>query len=290
MHKLSLRKILMCVKTEYLRWLIDPRMIIVAVLVLFVYSFAISPLRSAAEEMGVSLNILEPFIAVANSNMIMLIVPLVFLTLISDYPKTDSSLFFSISRVGRVNWVLSQIVLMIMMIMTYLIMLFTASVLPCISDGYAGSEWSDTATKYITFFPDRSFDFVAGLLPENLYNQVTVFRAALEGYLLIALYLFILGMLMLNACLFKIKVIGIVISGGIVSIGAGLCAIGSDAMWFLPMAHSIIWTHYTRYFKVPVKSMGASWAYLGALSVILIITAIIKIRNYNYDTTLTIYN
>ena len=290
MHKLSFRKVLLSARTEYVRWLVNPRMIIIAVMLIFVYSFAIAPLQSAAEEMGVKLNALEPFIAVANSGAIMMIVPLVFLTLVSDFPKTDNNTFLSISRTGRINWVLSHILLMIMMILTYLAVIFIVSVLPCIGSTFWGSEWSDTATKYDVFFPDRKGDFVSELLPENLYNQLTIFRAAAESYLLIALYLLFLGMILLTACLFKIKVIGMVIAGGIVSIGAGLCAVYSGAMWLFPMANSIIWIHYTRYFSIPVKSMTFSYMYLIFCTVGLIIISVLKVRNYSYDTTLMIDN
>ena len=53
MHKLSFRKVLLSARTEYVRWLVNPRMIIIAVMLVFVYNFAIAPLQSAAEEMGV---------------------------------------------------------------------------------------------------------------------------------------------------------------------------------------------------------------------------------------------
>ena len=220
----------------------------------------------------------------------MMIVPLVFLTLVSDFPKTDNNTFLSISRTGRINWVLSQILLMIMMIITYLALIFVVSVIPCIGNCFWGNEWSDTATKYTTVFPDRAGDFVSELLPENLYNQLTIFHAAAESYLLIALYLLLLGMILLTACLFKIKVIGMVIAGGIVSIGAGLCSVYSEAMWLFPMANSIIWIHYTRYFSIPVKSMTFSYMYLIIGTMGLIIISVLKVRNYSYDTTLTIDN
>lgn len=290
MHKLSFRKVLLSARTEYVRWLVDPRMIIIVVMLVFVYSFAISPLQAAAEEMGVKINALEPFIAVANSGLIMMIVPLVFLTLVSDFPKTDNNTFLSISRTGRINWVLSQILLMVMMIITYLALIFVMSVLPCIGKCFWGNEWSDAATKYTTVFPDRAGDFVSELLPENLYNQLTIFHAAAESYLLIALYLFLLGMILLTACLFKIKVIGMVIAGGIVSIGAGLCSVYSEAMWLFPMANSIIWVHYTRYFSIPVKTMTFSYTYLCIGAVGLMTASVLKVRNYSYDTTLTIDN
>ena len=49
-------------------------MVIVAVLLIFINNFAVSPLTNNAELMGEPLNILEPFIAVANSEILILLI------------------------------------------------------------------------------------------------------------------------------------------------------------------------------------------------------------------------
>ena len=87
--KISLRKIWAVARTEWLKWVCNPRMIIIPVLTVFIYSYAITPLLERSEKMGEPLNLLEPLIAVGNSGMLTLIIPLVFLTLMSDFPKTD---------------------------------------------------------------------------------------------------------------------------------------------------------------------------------------------------------
>lgn len=94
MNNFSIKKCFSCAKTEYIKWICDARMIILAVLLIFIYSFAIEPLLLNAELMNEPLNILEPFIAISNSWAILLIVPLVFLTLIADYPKIDTNTVF----------------------------------------------------------------------------------------------------------------------------------------------------------------------------------------------------
>lgn len=99
-------------------------MIILGVLLIFIYSFAIEPLKSNAKLMGEPLNILEPFIAIANSGAILLIIPLVFLTLIADFPKIDTNTVFYIMRVGRLNWLFGQLLKLIFMALSYLAVIF----------------------------------------------------------------------------------------------------------------------------------------------------------------------
>ena len=160
-------------------------MVIVAVLLIFINNFAVSPLTNNAELMGEPLNILEPFIAVANSEILILIIPIVFLTLIADYPKVDTNTVFYIVRIGRANWFVGQILKLVFMIISYLAVIFLGTVLPMLSKGFWYNGWSNVATGFVKMFPDRRGDFGVELLPENLYNQLTVFSAAVQSYLLV---------------------------------------------------------------------------------------------------------
>lgn len=109
MKNFSLKQSFFCARAEFIKWICDARMMILGVLLIFIYSFAIEPLKSNAELMGEPLNILEPFIAIANSGAILLIIPLIFLTLIADFPKIDTNTVFYIMRVGRLNWLFGQL-------------------------------------------------------------------------------------------------------------------------------------------------------------------------------------
>ena len=106
-------------------------MVIVAVLLIFINNFAVSPLTNNAELMGEPLNILEPFIAVANSEILILIIPIVFLTLIADYPKVDTNTVFYIVRIGRANWFVGQILKLVFMIISYLAVIFLGGFAVC---------------------------------------------------------------------------------------------------------------------------------------------------------------
>ena len=136
MKNFSLKQSFFCARAEFIKWICDARMIILGVLLIFIYSFAIEPLKSNAELMGEPLNILEPFIAIANSGAILLIIPLVFLTLIADFPKIDTNTVFYIMRVGRLNWLFGQLLKLIFMALSYLAVIFLGAVLPMLSERF----------------------------------------------------------------------------------------------------------------------------------------------------------
>lgn len=283
MNNFSIKKSFSCAKTEYVKWICDARMIILAVLVIFIYSFAIEPLLANAELMNEPLNILEPFIAVSNSWAILLIIPLVFLTLIADYPRIDTNTVFYIIRIGRLNWLLGQIIKLVFMAVSYLAVIFLGAVIPMLSKGFWYNGWSNVATGFVKMFPEKRGNFGVQLLPENLYNQISVFKAAVQSYLLVFAYMMIIGLLLLAFSLIKRKTAGFVLCGAIISLGTAFCSIKTSLMWTMPMGNSIIWLHYTKYFKEPVMSMGFSAIYLTAFIAVLLIFCGISIHKFNYD-------
>jgi len=283
MKKFSLKQAFSCEVTEFVKWVCDARMVIVAVLLIFINNFAVSPLTNNAELMGEPLNILEPFIAVANSEILILIIPIVFLTLIADYPKVDTNTVFYIVRIGRANWFVGQVLKLVFMIVSYLAVIFLGTVLPMLSKGFWYNGWSNVATGFVKMFPDRRGDFGVALLPENLYNQLSVFEAAVKSYLLVAAYLMIIGLILLVFSLFKRKTLGFIICGGMISLGMAFSAIRTNLMWTMPMANSITWLHYTKYFKKPIMPMSFSVIYLLVLIAVLLVFGGIAIGKFNYD-------
>lgn len=283
MSKISLRKSLSCAFVEAGKWILDARMIIIPVLLIFIYSFAIEPLLANASLMGEKLNVFEPFAAVVNSGAILLIVPLCFLTLISDYPKIDNNTIFYIFRTGRLNWLTGQLLRLVIMALFYLGTIFIGSVVPVLFRGYFSNSWSKVATSFAVVFPEYSSNFGVQLLPENLYNQMSIFSAAIESYLLVFAYLLVLGLILLLFSLLKKKTLGFIISGSIIAIGTALCSIKSDLMWGTPMAHSIIWLHYTKYYRSPIVPLWVSCLYFCAIIAILVLMCYISVRKFNYD-------
>ena len=106
------------------------------VLLIFIYSFIIEPLSLHAIKMNSPLNILEPFIATVNSEILMIIVPAVFMALFSDFPRTDGNTLFFLQRIGKLNWILGQILYSLMAIVTYVVAIFMGSVAPLLAKSF----------------------------------------------------------------------------------------------------------------------------------------------------------
>ena len=279
-----LRCILAVARTEYLCWLTDPRVIIVGVLLVFMRSLAVEPLLERAVKFGEKLNILEPFVAVGNSGMLVMLMPCVFLILISDYPKMTGSTLFFIRRTGKTNWFWGQVLFLLMAIATFLIAVLIGSML--VSGGAFSDSWSNTVTKYAARFPNEADSFVSQLLPSNLYNQLSLFSAVLHTIALMTMYLFSLSLIIYFFKLIHIQSFGLFAAIFIVAAGVMTCSLKSQSMWAFPMANTIVWLHYDEILSRRNFPVWCSYAYFAtAITVLLTLNtcAARKLQLYNIE-------
>lgn len=279
------KQIISVAKAEYIKWLTDPRVVIAGVMLVFMRTLAVEPLLERAERFGERLNIAEPFVAIGNSGMLVMLMPCVFLILISDYPKMTGNTLFFIKRTGRVNWFLGQLLFLIMAVFTFMTFVLLGSVL--VSDGSAASRWSDTVTKYEARFPDEAGSFASQLLPSNLYNQLSLPSAVVQTMVLMSAYLFMLSLVIYFFKLIHIQSLGLLAAVFIVAAGVMTCSLKAPSMWAFPMANTIVWLHYEEILSMPVFPIWCSYAYFAVLIIIMLITDLFAVRRlqlYNIET------
>lgn len=278
------KKILMTAKTEYMKWICNPRMLLLGIVLMFIYSFVIDPLDQHAIKMGEPLNALEPFIATVNSEILVIIVPAVFLALFSDFPRMDGNTLFFVQRVGKQNWIFGQVLFSIYGIITYVGVMFIGTVLPVAHKTFWANGWSNVVTKYAIEYPNESQSFACLLIKNNVYNQVSPWYAAMQGYLLMALYLFLLALIMLMFnCLDK-KIYGMLTAACVIAFGGTATLVKMSSMWFFPMAHASLWNHYTSYFREPIVAVSKSYLYFAIVIIILLVISMLFIKNRNFDS------
>lgn len=279
----TLKCILIAAKSEYVRWITNPRVIIVGILLVFMYTLAIEPLLERAVKIEAPLNIFEPFVAAGNSGMLVMLMPCVFMVLISDYPKMTGNTLFFIQRTGRINWFMGQIVFVLMAIVSFLCTILAGSML--LSKGEFFANWSDAVTKYAAHFPHEANSFTSALLPSNLYNQMPIGMAVLQTLMLMCAYLFLLSMIIYFFKLIHIQSFGLFAAIFIIAAGVVTCSLKIDIMWFFPMANTIIWLHYEEILADPVVPIWYSYVYFCAVIIIMVILNFFAVKRFQFINT-----
>jgi hypothetical protein len=233
--------------------------------------------------MNQPINILEPFIAVGNSGFIVLILPIVFITLLSDFPKTDGNSMMVLIRTGRINWFIGQLVFALMSIITFMLLLLVSTMISVSSHAFFANGWSLVATDYDYYFPEEAGTVASSLLPANLYNQMSPYQAACGTALFLMLYFMLLASILLCFRVYKHKRLGFFTNGILIAVGAALCSLKTPFMWALPMAHSIIWLHFDERFRQRTVSETVSVAYYVVLCIVIIVLTARQMKRYDLD-------
>lgn len=253
---------------------------VLGILLIFMNEQIIVPMKQCSHLMGQKLSCLEPYAAICNSGAVMLILPLFFLTMMADFPREDGiSLFFHI-RCSRISWILGELLFIVMSIITLVLYIAVVSMILILPSGKMTLEFSDAVTKYTAVFPERAGDYIVQLLPENLYNQMELRNVILHSTGLLFLYFVLLALILLLFSLLNHKNWGIFLDGGIILLGTVCCALHLDSMWVFPMAHTVVWLHYTEYLAEPVYPLSASYLYFGIINALLIAVCIAVRKKY----------
>ena len=284
---MNARKIVLHARMEYSLWLTNPRMSILLVLLVLIHSMVIQPLAQAGGQIGVRFHLLEPLAALCNSTLILLILPLGFLILMAGFPRMDRGFLLQIYRVGRLNWVLGELLYLCMAAGTYLGVVLLGTALcslpyaPITSPG-----WSAVATDYVNILGESALKSAVGLLPKNLYQQMGPGAAVAGSFLLLFLCLVLMGAILLAASLLRINSLGIAVDAALLLVGAGFVILDSPWMWGFPCAHALIWLHYNPYFRTPVCPLWVSGLYFLLGATLMTALACVTAKQRSFDSML----
>ena len=284
---MNARKIVLHARMEYSLWLTNPRMSILLVLLVLIHSMVIQPLAQAGGQIGVRFHLLEPLAALCNSTLILLILPLGFLVLMAGFPRMDRGFLLQLYRVGRLNWVLGELLYLCMAAGTYLGVVLLGTALcslpyaPITSPG-----WSAVATDYVDILGESALKSAVGLLPKNLYQQMGPGAAVAGSFLLLFLCLVLMGAILLAASLLRINSLGIAVDAALLLVGAGFVILDSPWMWGFPCAHALIWLHYNPYFRTPVCPLWVSGLYFLLGAALMTALACVTAKQRSFDSML----
>lgn len=267
-------------RSEYIHWLTNPRILIIGILFIFMRTLAVEPLFERAEKMQGALTVFEPFIAIGNSGMLVLLMPCVFLILISDYPIINGNTLLFVQRIGKVNWFLGQILFVIFAVFSYMGTLLIVSIIT--SNGKFCLEWSETIRLYASHFPNEYNSFASELIPSNLYNQISLITSLLQTFFLMSAYLFVLVLILYLFKIINIRSAGIFAVYSLIGFGVVTCSVKSPTMWLFPMANTIVWLHYTEIIREPVVPIIQSYMYFLILIFFLLICNFVALKKMQF--------
>lgn len=197
------------------KWKRNPRVICAFAVLLLLCLTMTGEYVGYSEEIGLSIQVFEPFILMFTQRYALLFIMLIFLLLYQDVPFIDNCTPYLLIRKNRVAWALGQILYICISTLVILLFALAACTLSGFSVGYFQNIWSDTAL----------FTAYGGALNESAPIELTVIENS-DPYTSVAciIVLFFLGTLALNMILFALnlwkgKFVGLCVISGMIFVG-----------------------------------------------------------------------
>ena len=266
--------------TEFRRWIRNSRLIILGAMLVFIHMLIITPLKECASLMGEPVSAFEAFAALGNSSMTVLIIPVLFLVLMADFPQKDGIDFFYQIRCSKRTWICGQMIFVLETIIFLVMFLAVSSCLMLIGSSTWSGNFSHAVTHFAVAFPENKGSYLQQLIPENLYHHMTLKTAIIHTFFLMTLYFLILAFILLLSALCNSKYGGIIADSLLIISGAVSCAGRMKVMWLFPMAHTISWLHFEEYLKEEIVPIKVSYCYLIGCCVFLFICCMTASQKY----------
>lgn len=262
----------------YKKWLLNSQNIVILVLIVFIKRIIIDKVYDVYAITNSPFCIFEPPIMVMNSGLIVLLLSIFFIFIMSDYPSSDSNLYYQMIRSGRRRWFFAQAGFGLLAIVTYIgfIMLF---LIVCTQQlCFVANGWS----LNISNFADRTH--LESYIQVELFNQMPPVKAFVLSLLLLFGYFYLLlGIQIAGFSFGKQRQTGYL---QFIILFSGMCLVffKNKFMWLLPQAHSILFIHFSKYFKKPIFPPDISIILFFAIGTVLYIISYINIMHRNIDS------
>lgn len=273
-----LRKIWITAKSEYTDFIFSKKSILLLFSLIFLMEDVVGKMKDLAAETGVVIGKLEPFLLIFAYPAHAMIIPLMFVVVLSDFPSNKTSGVFKMVRTGRIPWLLGEILYALMMGLTYILSLLVCSILWMGKTGTFMSTWSDYMTVFDQMFPEQYMYNTNLFIGAGTVTQGSPIRVITQSVLLMMCCLLLIALLLAMCKLLGKKIYGLFLTIVLIGIGAVGCTYFGDAKWIFPMAHTIFGQHFLEFFAKPECPLYASYIYFLALCAVILVIDIVLVK------------
>lgn len=276
-----MNKIISVIKYEFFETIRRPKILLVLFFLVVFYESDLAPIREICIETGLSLNIFEPFVLMCTRGVNIILIPLIFIVLISGFPncKTD---YFRMIRISRRGWLIGEIAFLFLFSFVVMIVLLVGTIVPIVDIASVSSLWSDFMTALREDFPEIYIHNIRVTLDASITTHSLPISAVVYSFLIMWLNLIVYGLLILLGTVTSKRIS--FLSAALASAFIGGCStyFSSGIKWFFPIAHTQLGLHYNSIYSKIHFPVFMSYIYLlfGVAVIIVICRQFIKKTNF----------
>lgn len=254
---------------QYKGWLLNPRILLIVYLIVFLNQSITVKMISLCKETGYGINIAEPLALIFSKNVFTVIIPVVFIALMSDFPKTHGKIFY-ICRMSRRGWIIGELIFSVMSSLTYIFAMIFGIFLFSVGSCSFSNEWSEYTTNFYIEYPKLYEQNTVLMLEPSVYTQGKPMEVLVHSVLLIFLYTLLISQIIMLFKLLNTGEAGVMLSAAITCMGLASDSGASPAGWFFPITHTVFGWHFNAFFRKEFFPLYGSYVYLTLLICLLL--------------------
>lgn len=271
-------RILSIIKYEFLETIRRPKILLLLFFLVVFYESDLSPIKDICGETGLGLNIFEPFVLMCTRSVNIILIPLIFIVLISGFPNCKAD-HFRMIRTKKVEWLIGEIGFLVLFSFVITLVLLIGTIVPIVNIANASNAWSDFMTALRERFPEMYFRNARVTLDASVIIHSLPISATVYSFLIMWLNLIIYGLLILLGTITSKRMIALAATLASAFIGGCSVFFNSGLKWIFPITHTQLGLHYNSIFSKINFPIYMSYIYLAAVIIVIIIICGRLIKN-----------
>lgn len=273
-----MNRILSIIRYEFSETIRRPHILLVLFFLVVLYESDLSPIKDICRETGLRLNIFEPFVLMCTRSVNIILIPLIFIVLISEFPncKTD---YFRMIRISKREWLIAEIAYLFLISFVMMIVLLIGTIAPVMSIADVSNAWSDFMTALRDCFPEIYLHNLRVTLDAAIITHSLPISAIVYSFLIMWLNLIIYGLLILLGTVTSKRMTFLVSTLSCVFIGGCSTYFNGGIRWIFPIVHTQLGLHYNSIFSKTNFPLYMSYIYLAAAVIVIIVICGQLIKN-----------
>lgn len=256
---------------RYGNFLFSKKSILLLYALVFFWEDIVQRIGQVAGQGECKAGFLEPYLLMLTSADHIMLIPLLFLVLLSDFPDKGGKVIPVLSRTGKGKWQSGQVLCLGFFALTYLCSFLIVSAVGLGKQASFLTEWSDFTNALYVRFPELFGRNNQLFLSTEVVAQGTPVMVLIHSSLLVLLFLLMLGQIVFLFHIMNRRFFGFAAAILLTTAGWGVTKLNLDIKWLFPVSHVLYGEHFQTFLSQLHCSIWLSYGYFILWNIVLFV-------------------
>ena len=267
--------------SEFRHFICNTKMILIVFSIIFICESLLGKVQGLCELSDLKLSFLEPYLMVSSMDAYAIAIPLVYIVLMSGFPSKSSFNYFSMIRISRMQWFMSELLFLLLSSISYLLIYLAGFLIYMHKSIVWSNSWSRYMLNFRELYPEDYIMNQSYFLKTDMMTHGSPLSIFVHSVLLMIAMLFVMSLVQMLFSFLEKRMVGMAVSVGLTLLSSFLIYSSGNFKWLFPMTHTNIAVHFNGFLAVKNFTITKSYLYFAGLIVFLLIANLLLLRKKN---------